>query len=53
MKPRLIVLAALAAAVTLTSIATAGPAATKQRVAIDMKILPQSTFVLTRCRPEP
>ncbi len=35
--------AALAAAVTLTSAAAAGPAATKQRVAIDMKILPQST----------
>jgi hypothetical protein len=38
---------ALAAAVILTSVAAAGHAATKQRVAINMKIMPQSTFVLT------
>ena len=47
MATRLTVLAVLAAA-TLTSIAAAGPSATKQRVAIDMKFLPTpSTFVLT------
>ena len=44
---RNITLAVLAAAVTLTSIASAGPAAAKQRVAIDAKILPGRTFVLT------
>jgi hypothetical protein len=32
--------------VTLTSVAAAGPAVTKQRVAIETKILPQGTFVL-------
>lgn len=47
MHARHIVLAALAAAVTLTSVASAGPAAAKQRVAIDMKIVPRETFVLT------
>ena len=36
-------LVALAAAVTLTSVAAAGPDAAKQRVAIDMKIHPQKT----------
>lgn len=46
MHARHILLAVLAAAVTLTSVASAGPAAAKQRVAIDMKILPKSTFVL-------
>jgi hypothetical protein len=46
MKFRHAVLAALAAAVTLTAIAAAGPAATKQRVQIDMKIYPKKTFVL-------
>ena len=40
-------LAALAAAVTLTSIAAAGPDAAKQRVAISMKDLDHGTFVLT------
>ncbi len=40
-------LVALAAAVTLTSVAAAGPAAAKQRVVINMKIHPQKTFVLT------
>jgi hypothetical protein len=47
MKARVVALAALAAAVTLTSVASADPAAAKQRVAIDMKIYPQKTFVLT------
>ena len=47
MKARVVTLVALAAAVTLTSVAAAGPAAAKQRVAIDMKIYPQKTFVLT------
>jgi hypothetical protein len=47
MKARHAMLAALAAAVTLTSVAAAGPDAAKQRVAIDMKIYPQKTFVLT------
>lgn len=36
----------LAAAVALTSVAAAGPAATKQRVQIDMKIHPKKTFAL-------
>ena len=47
MYAKLAVLAVLAAAVTLTSVAAAGPAAAKQRVAFDVKILPQGTFVLT------
>src|SRR5262245_26111379 len=47
MHARSIALAALAAAVTLTSVASAGPAAAKQRVAINLKIAPQATFVLT------
>jgi hypothetical protein len=51
MKARLIVLVALAAAVTLTSFAAsyaaAGPEAAKQRVQIDMKFYPQKTFLLT------
>ena len=47
MHARHIVLAVLAAAVTLTSVASAGPAAAKQRVAIDMKIAPKQTFVFT------
>jgi hypothetical protein len=47
MKARHAVLVALAAAVTLASVAAAGPDAAKQRVAIDMKIYPQKTFVLT------
>ena len=37
----------LVAAVALTSVAAAGPAATKQRVAINMKIIPPGKFVLT------
>jgi hypothetical protein len=47
MKARVVALVALAAAVTLTSVAAAGPAAAKQRVAIDLKLWPQKTFVLT------
>ena len=47
MHVRYVVLAVLAAAVTLTSVAAAGPEAAKQRVAIDAKILPQGAFVLT------
>jgi hypothetical protein len=50
MQARHIVLAVLAAAVTLTSVASAGPAAAKQRVAINAKILPAGTFVLTPLR---
>ena len=51
MKARVVALVAVAAAVTLTSVAAAGPDAAKQRVAIDMKICrpgkSQGTFVLT------
>jgi hypothetical protein len=46
MKARHAILVALAAAVTLTSVAAAGPDAARQRVAIDMKIYPQGRFVL-------
>jgi hypothetical protein len=46
MKARLTIVAALAA-VTLTAVAAAGSDAAKQRVAIDMKLWPQKTFVLT------
>jgi hypothetical protein len=47
MKARLALLVALAATVTLASVAAAGSDAAKQRVAINTKILPQGTFVLT------
>jgi hypothetical protein len=51
MKARLVTLVALAAAVTLTAVAAAGPAAAKQRVAINMKICSpgkaEGTFVFT------
>jgi hypothetical protein len=50
MKARLVTLFTLAAAVTLTAVAAAGPHAAKQRVAINMKIYPQKTFVLTPLR---
>jgi hypothetical protein len=40
-------LALVATAVTLTSVAAAGPEAAKQRVGITMKDLPSGTFVLT------
>ena len=46
MKARVVALVTLAAAVTLISVAAAGPHAAKQRVAIDMKIYPQGKFVL-------
>jgi hypothetical protein len=47
MNARVVALVALASAVTLTSVAAAGPSATKQRVRIDLKLYPQKTFVLT------
>jgi hypothetical protein len=53
MKARLVALVALAAAVTLTSVAAAGPNAAKQRVAIDMKLYPQKTFVFTPLQAGP
>jgi hypothetical protein len=53
MNARHAVLIALVAAVTLTSVAAAGPDAAKQRVAIDMKIYPQGTFVLTPLQAGP
>jgi hypothetical protein len=48
-----VALLALAAAVTLTPFAAAGPNAAKQRVAIDMKLWPQKTFVLTSLQAGP
>ncbi len=51
MSARHIVLAVLAAAVTLTSVAAAGPEAARQRVAINMKVIPKSTFALTPLQP--
>ena len=53
MNARVVALVALAAAVTLASVAAAGPEAAKQRVAIDMKIYPQGTFVLTPLQAGP
>jgi hypothetical protein len=50
MKTRYVVLVALTAAVMLTSVAAAGPDATKQRVQIDMKY-PGKTFTLTPLQP--
>jgi hypothetical protein len=47
MKARLAVLVAIVAPVTLTSVAAAGPEAAKQRVAIDLKIVPKETFVFS------
>jgi hypothetical protein len=47
MKARVVALVALAATVTLTAVAAAGPDAARQRVVINMKIYPQGTFVLT------
>ena len=41
------ILVALVAAIIVTSVAAADPEAAKQRVAINMKIYPQKTFVLT------
>ena len=53
MRARLTILAALVVAVTLAAVAAAGPDAAKQRVAIDMKIYPQGTFVLTPLQAGP
>jgi hypothetical protein len=53
MNARHAVLAALAAAVTLTSAAAAGPHVAKQRVAINMKNPDNGTFVLTPRRASP
>ena len=53
MKTRVIALFAVATAITLTSLAAAGPNAAKQRVAIDMKLWPQKTSYSRRCRPDP
>jgi hypothetical protein len=47
------VLVVLVAAVTLTAVAAAGPEPAKQRVAIDMKLWPQKTFVLTPLQAGP
>ena len=47
MKARVVALVALAATVTLTAVAAAGPDAARQRVAISMKDLANGTFVLT------
>ena len=46
MRARHALLVALAAAVTLTAVAAAGPDAAKQRVAISMKAPGDGTFVL-------
>jgi len=53
MNARVVALLALAAAVTLTSVAAAGPHAAKQRVAIDLKLWPQKTFVFTPLQAGP
>ncbi len=53
MKARAVALVALATAVTLVSVAAAGPNAAKQRVAIDMKLWPQKTFVFTPLQAGP
>lgn len=47
MKARHAAVGALAATFVLTSVASGGADATKQRVQIDMKINPKTTFVLT------
>ena len=46
MRARVVVLVALAATVALASVAMAGSSATKQRVAIELSIIPERTFVL-------
>ena len=51
MKARHALLVALVAAVTLTSVAAAGPDAAKQRVAISMKDPGNGTFVLRPLQP--
>jgi hypothetical protein len=47
MNVRIAMPAALVAAVTVTSVATAGSSAAKQRVQLDMKIAPKKSFLLT------
>ncbi len=53
MKTFSLCVAALVAAVTLTSVAAARPDAAKQRVVVNMKIYPQKTFVLTPMQAGP
>jgi hypothetical protein len=53
MKATQATLVAFVAAIILTSVAAAGSHAAKQRVAINMKIYPQKTFVLTPLRAGP
>ena len=53
MKATQAVLVALVATIILASVAAAGPEVAKQRVAIDMKLYPQKTFVLTPLRAGP
>lgn len=51
MKARIAWLVALALAITLASIAAAGSNATKQRVVIETKILPEGTFAFIPQQP--
>ena len=53
MRARLVTLVALATAVTLAAVAAAGPDAAKQRVAINMKLYPQGTFLLAPLQAGP
>ena len=53
MKATQAVLVALVATIILASVAAAGPDAAKQRVAIDLKLWPQKTFVLTPLQAGP
>jgi hypothetical protein len=53
MKTFSLCVAALVAAVTLTTVAAAGSAAAKQRVAIDLKLWPQKKFVFTPLQAGP
>lgn len=53
MKARLAIVVALVVAITMTAVAAAGQGAAKQRAAINMKIYPQGTFVLTPLRAGP
>jgi hypothetical protein len=46
MRGRVVLAAGVAASVVLASVASAGPAASKQRVAIDAELMPAQTFVL-------
>ena len=52
MKARHAILVALVAAISMTSVAAAGPGAAKQRVAINMKIYPRTRSCSCRCRPD-